>query len=67
MSINAIVMGAIGLLVAIVLFGAAMTSFTAQSTTGWGSTIVSIWNLLPILGILAVALLIFQQVRGRGQ
>ena len=63
MNINTIVMAAIGFLIAVVLFGSAMTSFTAQSTAGWGSTIFSIWQLLPILAILAVALLIFGVAR----
>lgn len=63
--VSKVVMAAIGLLVAVVLFGAAMTSFTAQSTTGWGTTLTSIWALLPLLGILGIALTVFAFAKGR--
>ena len=61
-----VIMGAISFLLAVVLIGAAMTSYTAQSTTGWTGNVVTIWTLLPLLAILGVALLIFQSVRSQG-
>lgn len=63
--VNKVVMGAVGFLVAVVLFGAAMTSFTAQSTTGWTGSVVSVWTLLPLFAILGMGLMLFQFVRGK--
>ena len=54
---------AISFFIGVILFGAAMTSFTAQSTAGWATSVQSVWTLLPVLGILGVALLIFNFAR----
>ena len=65
MSTTVIVNAVVGFMIAVVLFGAAMTSFTAQSTTNWSASTVTVWTLLPILAILGVALLIFTNIRQR--
>lgn len=61
---NKIVLAAVGLLIAVALFGSVMTSFQSTSTVGWPTTIVTIWNLLPLLGLLGLALLIFAFAKG---
>ena len=61
---NKIVMVAVGLLIGIVLFNATMTTFIATNTTGWSTSLVTVWGLLPLLGLLGIALMIFSFARG---
>lgn len=60
---NKIVMIAVGLLIAIVLFNATMTTFISTNTTGWSASLQTVWGLLPLLGLLGIALLVFSYAR----
>lgn len=52
----AVVLLPIALLLVGVLGGVAITAIFNVSTTGWDTATVTVWNLLPIIAIIAIFL-----------
>lgn len=44
------------ILIAVALIPGAITAFVGVDTTTWPDTVALVWNLLPVLGLLGVAL-----------
>lgn len=57
----------IGITVAVAMVPTALESFFAVNTTNWTSVAKTLWALIPVFGIIALALLFFGYVRYRKQ
>lgn len=56
--LNLIITVAIALIVMAVLVPVAINEFVSANTTGWNSTWVTVWNIMPIFAFLAFLLAI---------
>jgi hypothetical protein len=54
----------LGLIVAVALIAGALTNFFSTVTSTWSTSVASVWSLVAILAVLAIALGFFYAVRG---
>jgi len=55
----------ITLFVGAILLPIAITQFTSTNTTGWPSTLVTIWDNLPVVGLAGVMVGLLYKVKRR--
>lgn len=55
----------IAITIAVAMFPTSLESFFAVNTTNWSATAKTLWALIPVFAIIALALLFFGYVRYR--
>lgn len=64
LSVATIIGLAVALIVASAIFPTAISNITNANQTGWDTTTVSLWDLLPVFAVIALALGIVLHFRG---
>lgn len=63
---KAIGIGVVILVSAIVIGYIALPIFFNTNTTGWDATVVTVWNVLPVLAIVAILFIFIAYMRHKG-
>lgn len=65
LEVNAIISLVVGLIVLSIMLPVALTEIMDVNTTGWDSSVASVWGLLPVLAVLAGLVMIVAAYKKR--